>query len=85
MYVCIYLYIHICICTYMYVYILDIKLNELTPSRKKTQFCNYYIIFLLSSKLLIHYSVAICDSVGITLFCDQGRKSESLEERRNIM
>ena len=23
--------------------------------------------------------------VGITLFCDQGRKSESLEERRNIM
>ena len=23
--------------------------------------------------------------VGITLFCDQGRKPESLEERRNIM
>ena len=23
--------------------------------------------------------------VGITLFCDQGLKSESLEERRNIM
>ena len=23
--------------------------------------------------------------VSITLFCDQGRKSESLEERRNIM
>ena len=23
--------------------------------------------------------------VGITLFCDQGCKSESLEERRNIM
>ena len=23
--------------------------------------------------------------VGITLFCDQGHKSESLEERRNVM
>ena len=26
--------------------------NELTPSGKKTQFFSYYIIFLLSSKLL---------------------------------
>ena len=26
--------------------------KELTPSRKKTQFFSYYIIFFLSSKLL---------------------------------
>ena len=34
------------------------------------------IIYIWSDVILL---------VGITLFCDQGRKSESLEERRNIM
>ena len=59
---------HIKYKVYKHVYIYKAKLkNELTPSRKKTQFCSYYIIFLLSSKFLylrpgsqnnvLHYSL----------------------------
>ena len=33
-------------------------------------------------KLYLLYVILL---VGITLFCDQGHKSESLEESRNIM
>ena len=37
---------------YIYISIYKAKLkNEVTPSRKKTQFFSYYIIFLLSSNL----------------------------------
>ena len=35
--------------------------------------------------LKVIFEVMLILLVSITLFCDQGRKSESLEERRNIM
>ena len=68
-YIHFYIYLYIYIYIYIYIkYIYKVKLNnELTLSRKKTQFCSYYIIFLLSSKFLylrpgsqnnvLHYSL----------------------------
>ena len=48
---CMYVYIYVCICICICIYSKAKLKNELTPSRKKTQFLSYYIIFLLSSKL----------------------------------
>ena len=52
--------------------------NQLTPSRKKTHCFSYYIMFLLSFRTLVLDDRIML--VGIKPFCDQGRKSESLEE-----
>ena len=52
--------------------------NQLTPSRKKTHCFSYYIMFPLSFRTLVLDDRIML--VGIKPFCDQGRKSESLEE-----